>query len=131
MVTSPQDAIAYYLQTGGFGTVGSTIFVDWKPPTPSDIIVVTGYQGDSPDRAIGQQASLIEFPRVQILVRDSNASDAITTINSIQTYLTGKGEFTSNGTMVYYVIPVSSGAMYLGKDNNNWTEYSTNYELFV
>jgi hypothetical protein len=131
MVTSPQDSIAYYLQTGGYGTVGTDIFVDWKPPSPSDVIVVTGYQGNEPDRAIGQKASLISFPRIQILVRDDDPSQALIDINSIQAYLEGSGEFTSNGLRIIYVIPVNSGALYLGKDNNNWTEYSTNFEVFV
>ena len=131
MVTSPQDAIAYYLETGGYGTVGSTIFVDWSPPTPSDVVVVTGYSGVAPDRAVGLKAALMNRPKVQVLVRAENPSTALTNIDTIQTYLEGASGVTSHGTYIIYVTAVSSGAMYLGKDQNNWTSYSTNFEVKV
>jgi hypothetical protein len=130
-VTSPQDAIAYYLQTGGYGTVGSTIFVDWLPPTPSDVIVVTGYSGPPPDRAVGLKAAIMNRPKVQVRVRADDPSTALTNINSIQAYLEGLYDTTSNGTYLIYVTSVSSGAMYLGKDDNNYTSYSTNFEVKV
>ena len=131
MVTSPQDAIAYYLQTGGYGTVGSSIFVDWCPPTPNNTVVVTGYSGPQPDRGIGTIPALMQRPKVQVMVRDENPSTALTNIVSIQTYLEGATGFTSNGTYVIFVTAVSSGAMYLGKDENNLTKYSTNFEVKV
>ena len=131
MVTSPQDAIAYYLQTGGYGTVGSTIFVDWQPPTPPGVIVVTGYSGAPPDRGIGTTPAIMQRPKVQVMVRDENPSTALTTINSIQAYLEGAAGFTSNGTYIILIIATSSGAMYLGKDQNNYTLYSTNFEVKV
>ena len=131
MVTSPQDAIAYYLETGGYGTVGSTIFVDWIPPTPSGIVVVTGYSGAPPDRGVGTKAALMSRPKVQVLVRNENPSTALTNINAIQAYLEGAASFTSNGSYIIFITAVSSGAMYLGKDSNNWTSYSTNFEVKV
>ena len=129
MVTSPQDAIAYYIQTGGYGTIGSDLFVDWIPPSPSAVTVVTGYSGVIPDRAIGQKAALINKPKIQVLVRNEDPSTALTNINTIQAYLEGAAGFTSNGTYVIYVTAVSSGALYLGKDDNNYTSYSTNFEV--
>ena len=131
MVTSPQDAIAYYIQTGGYGTVGSTIFVDWCPPTPSDIVVVTGYSGPAPDRGVGTKAALINRPKVQVMVRAEDPSTALTNINAIQAYLEGAAGFTSNGSYIIFITAVSSGAMYLGKDDNNWTKYSTNFEVKI
>ena len=130
-VTSPQDAIASYIETGGYGTVGSTIFVDWSPPTPSDVVVVTGYSGAASNRALGQKAILINRPKIQVLVRNADPSTALTNINAIQAYLEGTAGFTSSGVYVIYVTAISSGAMYLGKDSNNWTSYSTNFEVKV
>lgn len=130
-VTSPQDAIAYYLQTGGYGTVGSTIFVDFNPPTPANLVVCTGYSGAAPDRGVGLTPAIMSRPKVQVLVRNSDPSTALTNINAIQAYLEGAAGFTSNGTYVIFVTAVSSGAMYLGKDQNNWTSYSTNFEVKV
>ena len=129
MVTSPQDAIAYYIQTGGYGTVGTDMFVDWVPPTPPNVIVVTGYSGRPPVRGIGLKPALIQIPKIQVLVRNTDPSAALTLINNIQVYLEGAGAFTSNGTYVIYVTAVGSGAMYLGKDMNNYTSYSTNFEV--
>jgi hypothetical protein len=131
MTTSPQDAIAYYIQTGGYGTVGSDIFVDWSPPTPSDVVVVTGYSGRPPVRGVGSKPALISMPKIQVLVRAADPNDALTDINAIQYYLEGASDFTAHGTYVIYVTAVSSGAMFLGKDENNWTSYSTNFEVKV
>jgi hypothetical protein len=131
MTTSPQDAIAYYIQTGGYGTVGTTIFVDWVPPTPSAVVVVTGYSGVAPDRAVGSKPALMNRPKVQVLVRNEDPGTALTNINAIQNYLEGAAGFTSNGTYVIYMLSVNSGALSLGKDANNWYSYSTNFEVKV
>jgi hypothetical protein len=131
MTTSPQDSIAYYLESGGYGTVGTTIFVDWQPPTPSDIVVVTGYSGTDPDRALGQKAGLIQRPKVQVLTRSTDPNTALTNIRAIYSYLEGAAGFTSNGMYIVYVTPATSGPMCLGKDDNNWMRYTINFEIKV
>jgi hypothetical protein len=123
-VTSVQEVIATYLQTGGYGTLGSTIFIDFAPPTPSSCIVVTAYGGPPAVRGIGQTPRLYDIVRVQVLIRNSSPGTAISQAESIYTYLEG-----SIPPGLVFVRTVNSRASYLGKDDNNLSKYSMNFEV--
>jgi hypothetical protein len=128
-MTSAQEAIATYLQTGGYGTLGSSIFVDFSPSTPFNCIVVTGYQGPPPDRGIGSKLPIVQRPKVQVIVRHSDPSTALTSTMAINNYLEGVAGVISDGVLLVFVLSLGSGAIYLGKDANNLTSYSMNFEV--
>jgi hypothetical protein len=128
-MTSAQEAIATYLQTGGYGTLGSSIFVDFSPSTPFNCIVVTGYQGPPPDRGIGSKLPIVQRPKVQVVVRNSDPSTALTSTMAINNYLEGVAGVISDGVLLVFVLSLGSGAIYLGKDANNLTSYSMNFEV--
>ena len=123
-MTSVQEVIATYLQTGGYGTLGSTIFVDFSPPTPANCIVVTAYGGPPAVRSLGQTSRLYDLVRVQVLVRNSSPGTANSTAESIYTYLEG-----AIPSGLVFVRTVNSRANYLGKNANNETSYSLNFEV--
>lgn len=123
-MTSVQEVIATYLQTGAYGTLGSTIFIDFAPPTPSSCIIVTAYGGPPAVRSIGQTSRLYDIVRVQVLVRNTSPGTALSTAESIYTYLEG-----SRPSGLVFVRTVNSRAFYLGKDDNNLTRYALNFEV--
>lgn len=84
--------IATYLQTNGFGFIGTDIYY--------------GFLSDEPDHAIciydtsGRPTELhgIKQPNFQIVVRDASYTTASTTIESIETLLQYLTNTTINGT---------------------------------
>jgi hypothetical protein len=128
-MTAPQDAIATYLQTGGYGTLATNLFIDFQPPTPYNVVVVTGYSGPPPVRVIGQRAPAYDIPKVQILVRNENPGTALSTIESIYDYLEGVSSLAIGGLNIVFIRAVQSRGLYLGKDSNNLTQYSLNFEV--
>lgn len=123
-MTSVQETIATYLQTGGYGTLATNLFIDFMPPLPYDCTAVTAYGGPPPVRGIGQTSRLYDIVRVQVKVRKASPGDALTAIESIYTYLEG-----SRPSGLVFVRAVNSRALYLGKDANNLTTYSLNFEV--
>lgn len=123
-MTSVQEIIATYLQTGGYGTLATNLFIDFLPPAPADCISVTAYGGQSPVRGIGQTPRIYDIVRVQVKVRKAAPGDALTAIDSIYTYLEGSAPL---GTV--FVRALNSRGMYLGKDSNNYTIYACNFEV--
>ena len=128
-MSSAQEAIAARLQTGGYGTLGSSIFVDFSPSTPFNCIVVSGYQGPPPDRGVGSKLPLVQRNKVQVMVRHSDPATALSSAVSMNDYLEGTSGVTSDGVYLVFVLSVGSGVLYLGKDANNLTMYSMNFEI--
>lgn len=125
-MTSVQEIIATYLQTGGYGTLATNLFIDFMPPLPYDCTSVTAYGGPPPVRGIGQKAPLYDIVRVQIKVRKAVPGDAQTAIDQIYSYLEG-----STPAGLVFVRAVNSRGLYLGKDANNLTIYSLNFEVLA
>jgi hypothetical protein len=128
-MVSAQEAIAAYLQTGGYGTMGSSIFVDFSPSTPFNCTVVSGYQGPPPDRGIGSKLPIVQRNKVQVIVRNSDPATALNNTVSINNYLEGVSGTISDGVLLVFILSLGSGSIYLGKDANNLTSYSMNFEV--
>jgi hypothetical protein len=129
LMTAPQDAIATYLQTGGFGTLATNLFIDFMPATPFDVTVVSGYSGPAPVRIIGQRSPAYDIPKVQILVRRESPSAALAAIEAIYDYLEGVSSLAIGGLNIIFIRAVQSRGLYLGKDLNNLTTYTLNFEV--
>jgi hypothetical protein len=123
-MTSVEEIIATRLQTGGYGTLATNLFIDFMPPMPQDCIAVTAYGGPPPVLGIGQQAPLYDIVRVQVKIRKASPGDALSACESIYDYLQG-----SAPTGVVFIRAVNSRGLYLGKDANNLTTYSLNFEV--
>jgi hypothetical protein len=123
-MTAVQETIATYLQTGAYGTLATDLFIDFMPPSPINCIAVTAYGGPPPVRGIGQTSRLYDIVRVQVKVRNSDPGTALANIESIYTYLEG-----SRPSGIIFVRAVNSRGLYLGKDSNNATTYSLNFEV--
>lgn len=117
--------IAAYLAAGGFGTVGTSIFVNTMPATPNNCISVTGYAGQPPDRTYDGSGN--SRPSVQVRVRNTSAGTARTTIENIFNYLDGVSNTTLSGTHYLGIFALNSGAIPLGIDENGRTEFTWNF----
>jgi hypothetical protein len=122
-----EDDIAAYLATGGFGTVGTSIFLNTMPPTPDACIAVSVYAGGPPERTYDGSGN--DNPSVQVRVRDSNAGTARTKVEQIYNYLDGRSNTTINSTFYLGIFAINSGAIPMGKDENGRTEYTWNFSV--
>jgi hypothetical protein len=130
-MASVQDAIAAYLVTLGYGTLSSTIFSDWNPPNIANVIVVSGYGGSQPERALGQKGPVLKHVNIQVLVRNTVGETALASILAISDALDGTTGITSAGQAIILIKDKQGGPNYLGKDKNNWVSYSSNFEVMV
>jgi hypothetical protein len=96
------------------------------PPTPLNCIAVTAYGGPPPVRGIGQTAPLYDIVRLQIKIRNTDPGTALSKVESIYDYL--EGAYPSG---IVFIRAINSRGIYLGKDSNNATVYSCNFEVLV
>jgi hypothetical protein len=122
-MTAESD-IAARLAAQGFGTVGTNIFVNYKPPTPDNLIVVSGYAGQAPERT--HDTSGNARPSVQVWVRNTSAANGRTIIGNIWNNLDGLSNITLSSTF-YPAIDAISSPESTGKDENGRQEYATNF----
>lgn len=118
--------IAARLAAQGFGTVGTNIFVDYKPPTPDNIICVFGYAGSPPERT--HDSSGNDHPGVQVWVRNTSAGTCRTTIERVYNNLDGLTNTTLTSTF-YPEINAVQSPMPMGKDENGRTEFALNFAV--
>lgn len=126
-MVSAQESIAVLLQTANFGTLGSSIFVDYKPTTPS-CIVVTAYEGGNSLLGLGSRTPIYRTTKVQVTVRNPSQATAMSTANSIVTYLDALTNVSSDGVAITSIY-LASGPFFIGKDRNENTEYTINFKL--
>ena len=123
--------IATYLASQGFGTLGSTIFVNDRPASPDALISVFGYPGQAPERP--HDTSGNAKPGVQVWVRGAvdGAGTARARIESIFAALDGITNTTINGTFYVGINGIQSGVTPMGKDEVNRPEYVWNFTCTV
>lgn len=63
------DALAAQLVADGVGTLGTTIFLGYMPPTPDAVVVIYEGRGNGPDHVFGSSVSGIDRPQVRVLAR--------------------------------------------------------------
>lgn len=125
--------LSAYLATQGIGTVGSTIFEDFLPPTPDACVALFEYGGraDHNIRAFGQAELTREFPRVQVLVR--GAADDYGTprvkIQDVLRALTRVMTVTLSGIEYYTATPLQS-PFTLERDGMRRYVLAVNFEFF-
>ncbi len=121
-----ENDIATYLQTGGFGTVGNSIFLNTMPPTPDNCIAVSIYAGGAAiDRT--HDTSGNDSPSIQIRVRNTSAGTARTKVEQIYNYIDGVTNTTIGSTFFLGISAINSGPVPMGKDENGRTEFAWNF----
>lgn len=118
--------IAAHLVANGYGSTTApspTIFADFFPGQPDNVISVNDTTGFEPERAMGRL--VMETRNLQILVRNTTRSGAETIANNIFTLL-DRFDGTLSGTR-YYSILGRTTPFSLGRDENNRHRWTCNY----
>lgn len=111
----------------GTGTsYGSNVYVDYKPPTPDNIVSVFGYAGQPPEHTSDTKG--IGKPSVQVWVRNTSASTARSQIESIMTELDGLVNVTL-GSTYYLGIFANQSPEPMGNDELGRTEFAVNFSV--
>lgn len=116
--------IAQLLQVGGVGTLGVDIFLGQLPASPDNVAAVYEYAGEPPELH-----SNIEFPSVQVLVRDRTYSAGRQRIGQVLTTLHGFHETVVSGKR-YLLIKANQSPAFLERDDNNRVIFVINFTIF-
>lgn len=127
------DEIARYLVTQGIGTAGTNIFVNELPDTPANCVAIFGLVGTT----VQQQRDVpgLQFPRFQVVVRNTDYNDAADKFQAVRTALHGKvglilpvGVNTATSPYIRVMrchIETDGGP--IGKDETGRVEFSCNF----
>lgn len=127
-MTVPEECVATKLAADGLGTLGTTIFVNTKPPTPDAIISVFGYAGTPPDHT--HDTSGNRHPGIQVWVRASTAAAARATIESVYNDLDGIVNTSLSGTF-FEGIFANQEPEPMGKDEPGRSEFVVNFSTTI
>jgi len=126
--------IATYLQAQGLGVwknvvpANNTIFLDELPDLPADCIGIWINNGKRPEHFCGADLGVLEYPIVDIIVRNASkatARDRAETIRQLFSLSANLGN--------EYVAEMAAGSypVYLGRDDSNRHKFSVSIELTV
>lgn len=120
--------VAAYLATLGYGTVGTSIRVNFVADSPDNQVSVYEYGGAQSGLGHGNpDADALEQVFLQIRVRNLSASTAQSTAYAIYKALDGKGDVTV-GTVVYLYFKALQPPYLLERDDTTVT-FVFNVEL--
>lgn len=95
------NELASYLQNGGFGTLGTDIFVSQIPSDKNGIyIAITGGNLN--------YYLPIEDAVLDIYVKDTSASSAVTTLNAIKRYIHRMHNTSTSGSYIYSILALGN-----------------------
>ena len=122
------DDIADILTSGGIAS--ASIFVHELPERPHTGLVITPTGGYGYDRTMSASPANapLERPSVQLRTRSTDAATAEALLMSAHVMLNGMTERAVNTNRYYYVRAVQA-PMYLGRDEENRTMFSCNYDI--
>ena len=63
------DALGDRLVADGVGTLGTTIFLGFMPPTPDAVVVIYEARGNGPEHTFGAGVLAVERPLIRIIAR--------------------------------------------------------------
>ena len=121
--------ISTMLVNGGFGSLGSEIFVGREPETPANTITIYETPGRGMDLTFDSYGNYsYEYRAVQIRVRNESYVSGELITRNIMTSLHGWAQETVGDTL-YSVIYCSNGPALLEWDDNNRCVFIINFEI--
>jgi hypothetical protein len=126
------ESIGDYLQTNSQGTLGTNLFLSRMPSSPDVCVTVYEYEGGQPLETMGNSATVVDLPRIQIVCR-AGRDDYATARNkaaTIRDLLAAVTEQTISGIAVMRIRPTGQ-VMPLGLDEKDRPTVSINFECFI
>ena len=115
--------ISGYIQSAGIATLGTDMFIGYQPETPYNTVTLYETGGYPLDKA-----GFLQYPTLQVIVRNESYGAARSKIDSIINLLHRTTNTTINSTK-YCSIYTTGDATSLGKDDQNRSRLSVNFEL--
>jgi hypothetical protein len=117
-----------YLVTQSIGTLGTNLFLGHLPPTPDSAVAILEYGGLAPEHDLGHSTQRHEFPRVQVLVRDTVYATARLKAQDIMADMAAIGNTTLSGVWYMGVDPIQQPFLLERDDNGRWV-MACNYQV--
>jgi len=130
-MTDVGTAIAYLLDSHGYGDAGVTIFANSRPSTPHALIACTQYGGQSPTMPMGGGTPTVVSPNLQLVVRGNLNEDfdvVYDRIYGIWLYLAGLLDVTLQGERYLHITPIDLPALML-KDDQERLLFVANFNI--
>ena len=107
--------------------LGAEVFVGKIPTTPDNLAVLFD-TGGKPSMLTYNKEEKLEYPSVQVLVRNNDYRTAMGVINSIIALLHGRADETWNGAY-YALIQHQNGPMFLEWDKSQRVSLIANFSI--
>lgn len=107
---------------------GTDLFVNEEPDKPDNCVTVYDTGQEAEQLYVDPDETALESLSVQVRVRHKVASLAWALANNIKTELHGQNKVTQGGA-IYLGIWHASGPFPLGKDGQNRTLYTVNFDM--
>jgi hypothetical protein len=110
-------------------TAGTDLFENEEPSKPDDCVTVYDTSPHQPPRlGLDPDDKVLEYPSIQVRVRNRSAATASSEAWNIKTELHGMNRESQGGSK-YLGIWCSSGPFNIVKGENNRTIYTINFEM--
>jgi hypothetical protein len=126
------EAVGDYLQTNGYGTQGTDIFLAVMPESPDACISVYENVGNSPQFTMGSDPWAIDRPVIQVICRAAR-SDYPTARNEAEAIRALLGAVTNTTISGIPILRIESqgSVVPMGEDENQRPMVSVNFECMV
>jgi hypothetical protein len=121
------EELGALLAANGIGALGTTIFFNATPASPSDVVVLTEYGGAEGDLLVGQEDIDLEHPRVQVLSRAASAATGRAKAEAAYRVLRKVRNQVIGGTK-YVAVTALQPPAFLQFDANNRAQFFFNVE---
>jgi hypothetical protein len=125
-VASWLTSVALLIETGGFGTRETTLFVGRLPNDPDNLVAILPYAGRTPDRT--HDGNERRYPRMQINVRNDDPGTAWDKAENIRNLLRDFLQSAVDGIEFETIEPLSEPFI-MPHDTDRRTVVTCNYEV--
>jgi hypothetical protein len=128
VTTTAVEAIASYLQTSTYGTLGTNLFVGTMPESPDICVAVYERDGGSPAMSFGPAAYSVDLTQIQVIVRGAREDYATARdkAKAIRDLLASVVETTLSGVRILRIHPLTA-AFPLGPDPLDRPEFTMRF----
>ena len=126
------EAVGDYLQTNGYGTQGTDIFLAVLPESPDACIAVYENVGNAPEFTMGSAPWAIDRPVIQVICR-ATRGDYPTARNQAEAIRALLGAVTNTTISTIPILRIESqgSVVPMGEDENQRPMVSANFECMV
>lgn len=103
------NEVGTFLQSAGYGTLGTSLFLSFLPDSPDSATVVYESPASSPPvEILGPNLPPIERPRIQVVVRNADYQAGRSTADAIWKSLAAVMDQTLSGVYYHRIEPMGS-----------------------